>query len=95
MEININDITRKNNNPIVQDIQEFLKTGKMPETLKKKIDELPPYEVRLQQKINKLLMSNKESKLKKLLDYSNLGERFFDKTFGTYKVNSNNLKALE
>ena len=95
MEFNINDITKKDNNPIVKDIQQFLRTVKMPETLQKKIDELPPYEVRLQQEIDNLLMNNKESKLKKLLDYSNLGERFFEKTFESYQVNNNNLKAFE
>ena len=49
MDINIDNISNNNPNPIVQDIKEFLKTGVMPNRLKKKIDKLPPYEVRLQQ----------------------------------------------
>lgn len=95
MEINIDNLTNIEQNPIVKDIKQFLKTGVMPDRLKKNIDELPSYEVRLQQEIDKLFNNNKESKLKKLLDYSNLGERFFDKTFASYQVNNNNIKAFE
>lgn len=95
MKINIDNITKSEQNPIVQDIKQFLKTGVMPDRLKKNIDELPSYEVRLQQEIDKLFNNNKESKLKRLLDYSNLGERFFDKTFESYQVNNNNVKAFE
>lgn len=95
MEINIDNIANNKQNPIVQDIKDFLKTGVMPERLKKKIDELPPYEVRLQQEIHKLNINNKKSQLQKLLDYSNLGERFFEKNFESYQVNNNNIKAFE
>lgn len=95
MEINIDNIANNKQNPIVQDIKDFLKTGVMPERLKKKIDELPPYEVRLQQEIDKLNINNKKSQLQKLLDYSNLGERFFEKNFESYQVNNNNIKAFE
>ena len=95
MDINIDNITNNKSNPIIQDIKELLKTGMMPDSLKKKIDELPPYEVRLQQEIDKLNINNKKSKLQKLLDYSNLGERFFEKNFESYQVNNNNVKAFE
>ena len=95
MDINIDNITNNAPNPIVQDIKEFLKTGIMPNRLKQKIDELPPYEVRLQQEIDKLNINNKKSQLQKLLNYSNLGERFFEKNFESYKVNNNNVKAFE
>lgn len=95
MEINIDNITNNKQNSIVQDIKEFLETGVMPERLKKKIDELPPYEVRLQQEIDKLNINNKKSQLQKLLDYSNLGERFFENNFESYQVNNNNIKAFE
>ena len=54
MDINIDNITNNTSNPIIQDIKKFLKTGVMPDRLKKKIDELPPYEIRLQQEIDKL-----------------------------------------
>ena len=95
MDINIDNITNNTSNSIVQDIKEFLKTGIMPNSLKKKIDDLPPYEVRLQQEIDKININNKTTKLQKLLDYSNLGERFFEKNFTSYQVNSNNIKAYE
>ena len=95
MDINIDNITNNTSNFIVQDIKEFLKTGVMPNRLKKKIDELPPYEVRIQQEIDKLNLNNKKSQLQKLLDYSNLGERFFEKNFESYQVNNNNKKAFE
>ena len=81
--MNINNITNNKQNPIIQDIKEFLRTGLMPYRLKKEINKLPPYEVRLQQEIDKLNMNNKELRLQKLLDYSNLGERFFKKNFET------------
>lgn len=95
MEINIDNITKSEQNPIIQDIKEMLRTGIMPKRLQDKINELPPPEVRLQQEIDKLFMNNKECKLKRLLDYSNLGERFFEKTFETYQANNNNIKAFE
>ena len=95
MDINIDNITNNTSNPLIQDIKEFLKTGVMPDRLKKKIDELPPYEVRIQQEIDKLNLNNKKSQLQKLLDYSNLGERFFEKNFESYQVNNNNKKAFE
>ena len=93
--MNINNITNNKQNPIIQDIKEFLRTGLMPYRLKKEINKLPPYEVRLQQEIDKLNMNNKELRLQKLLDYSNLGERFFEKNFETYQINYNNAKAFE
>ena len=93
--MDIDNITNNKSNPIIQDIKELLKTGMMPYSLKKKIDELPPYEVRLQQEIDKLNINNKKSKLQKLLNYSNLGEKFFEKNFESYQVNNNNVKAFE
>ena len=42
MDINIDNIINNKSNPIIQDIKELLKTGMMPDSLKKKIDELPP-----------------------------------------------------
>ena len=93
--MNINNITNNKQNPIIQDIKEFLRTGLMPYRLKREINKLPPYEVRLQQEIDKLNMNNKELRLQNLLDYSNLGERFFEKNFESYQVNNNNIKAFE
>lgn len=95
MEINIDYLTKNEQNPIIQDIKQLLKTGIMPKRLQDKINELPPPEVRLQQEIDKLFSNNKKFKLKKLLDYSNLGERFFEKTFESYQVNNNNIKAFD
>lgn len=42
MDINIDAISNNKSNPIIQDIKELLKTSIMPDSLKKKIDELPP-----------------------------------------------------
>lgn len=95
MELSTNLINKNIGNEIAKNIQDFLKTGIMPQKLQEQIAKLPPYEVRLQQEIDNLLANNKEHQLKRLLDYSNLGERFFEKTFKTYNVNANNIKAFE
>lgn len=80
---------------LIADIKEYLKTGVPSEDLKTRMEKIGTPEERLQKILEEQQQDCKTSRLNKLLDYSNLGERFTTRTFENFVVDENSKKAYD